>query len=267
MRTIFRRIGLLLLSLFGILMLPGAAMAEDGQNLGDAAHWANSHLGVVDTQGKLSLKVANQLQGVTSQLLTQYGVRLTVFMEPAPDEPPVLTPREAWIYLEDNSVTVYTGAYLRRALEPLNLEEFQKKWMMLGHGKAADSNSLTDWRAQNLLAGVQGLLAQRYGEEVPEKLVLRRYLFDDGKPVGTQDMAVSEFWKEQQRLRLSAWAVCLGILVIIGIFVTRKPPEGTVPGDGSNFKDGIGSGVMGLTTTQSTSGYTSGTGGLSYSPK
>ncbi len=266
MKRMFRGIWLLVLSLLGVVLLPGAAAAADGRSLGDAAYRADSGFGIVDPQNQLSPEAASQLQERAKRLSSQYGVHLTVFLEPAPEEAPVLQHKEIWIFLEDSSFTVHAGAHVRRVLEPLQLADFQEKWMMPGWLSGTFSASAVDWKAQNLFAAVESLLCIKNGEPVPDSLVLRRYLQED-KSILSQEIAVSSFWNQQQNGRLAAWGVCLGVIAFLAFLACRKTPEGSVPGDGSNFKGGIGSGVMGLTTTQSTSGYTSGTGGLSYSPK
>lgn len=57
------------------------------------------------------------------------------------------------------------------------------------------------------------------------------------------------------------------IAAIVVFFARRKTPEGTVPGDGSNFKDGIGSGVAAMTGMPGTHGYTTGMGNLGAGPR
>ncbi len=54
---------------------------------------------------------------------------------------------------------------------------------------------------------------------------------------------------------------------LIVLFAKSKTPEGTVPGNGSNFKGGIGSGVSAIGGIPGPAGITTGSGGLTPSPR
>ena len=68
----------------------------------------------------------------------------------------------------------------------------------------------------------------------------------------------------------NTFGIVVGIAIIAALvvfFARRKTPEGTVPGDGSNFKEGLGSGVAAMTGMPGQSGYTTGMGALGAGPK
>ncbi len=63
-------------------------------------------------------------------------------------------------------------------------------------------------------------------------------------------------------------AVFAGVMVVFAvIFIKNKTPEGTLPGDGSNFKEGFGSGVAACSNITGPQGTTTGLGSFSLGPK
>lgn len=97
-------------------------------------------------------------------------------------------------------------------------------------------------------------------DEVPDTLT-----------VGAIDAKVftqKEFGQNQFVKKYAGPLVLIGVVgIIIFIFAKNKTPEGTVPGDGSNFKDGIGSGVAAMTGMPGQHGYTTGMGSLGAGPR